>query len=77
MQERVPDGIKKALVNNYNINIGAIRKPARKVVRAEAESNLCTSDDHNVLLIDAQRPRNVCSEVGQRIRLRTESIRIS
>src|ERR1035437_2609817 len=55
LQERVPNSIKKALVNPGNVNIRAIRKPSRKVVRTETESSLRASDDHNIVFIDVQR----------------------
>ena len=55
LQERVPNGIKEALVNHGNVNIGAVRKPAGKVVRTETESPLRASDDHNIVFIDIQR----------------------
>src|ERR1039457_3761140 len=54
-QKRVPDGIKKALVNHGNVNIRAIRKPPGKVVRAQTESSLRAPDDHNIIFIDFQR----------------------
>ena len=55
LQERVPNGIKEALVNHGNVNIRAVRKPAGKVVRTETESPLRASDDHNIVFIDIQR----------------------
>src|ERR1019366_2704959 len=53
-QERLPDGVKQALVNHGNVNIRAIRKPAGKVVGTETKSSLRTSDDHNIVFIDIQ-----------------------
>jgi hypothetical protein len=76
-QERVPDGIEKVFADNHNINIGRISKPTGKVVRAEAESDLRTSDDHNILFIDAQGLRNVGSEVNQCAGLPPKGIRIT
>src|ERR1039458_411903 len=55
LQERVPYGIKKALVSHGHVDIRAIRKPAGKVVRTETESSLRASDDHNVVFVDTQR----------------------
>ena len=77
LQERVPDDIKKALVNNDNINIRPIRKPTGKVVRTKAESSLCTSDEHNILFNYLQRVRNVGSEFRQSIWLVTKGIRVA
>jgi hypothetical protein len=73
----VPDEIKKAGVNNDNVNIRAVRKPPGKVVRAQAEANLRTTDNRNVVFIHLQPVRNVGSEVGQRPGLVTKNIRIA
>src|ERR1035437_2123886 len=74
-QQRVPDDIKKALVNHGNVNIRAIRKPSGKVVRTETESSLRAADHHNIVFIDIQRFGKMGSEIVQRTRLATKRVR--